>query len=150
MPARSAADGAISWLRSEQIGFSKQGAGPLASWWLQFVAHGRADHNVLTEWEIRVPRGKRKIRQSDVARDAEAAITSRQVPENGFLSFVPDDGVLDIYGVARRGGARRGAAALLPELTDPFIEIMHCAECHECFGITTCELDGGWHGLVPP
>src|SRR5215212_10070262 len=125
MPARSTADGAISTLRWEQIGFWKQVAGPLASRWLQLLAHGRADHDVLTKGENRVPCGKGKIGQSDVSGDAEAAITSRQVPKNGFLPFVPDDSVLRFYGVARRDGTRRGGAALLPELTDPFIEIMH-------------------------
>ena len=99
MPARSTADGAISTLRWEQIGFWKQGAGPLASRRLQLLAHGRAEHDVLTKGENRVPRGKGKIGQSDVSGDAEAAITSRQVPKNGFLPFVPDDSVLGIYGV---------------------------------------------------
>src|SRR4051812_27538782 len=79
----------------------------LVSGWLQFRAHGGADHDVLTECKCRVPRGKRKIRQSDVSRDAEAAVMSWQVPINGFLSFVPNDGVLYAGRVTRRGGVRR-------------------------------------------
>src|SRR5918995_5255628 len=59
---------------------------------------------------------------------------------------MPDDCVLRAYRIARRGGTRRGGAALLPVLADPFVEIMHGTECRECLGITTCELNGGWHG----
>src|SRR5918993_2634399 len=84
-----------------------RGAASLASWWLQFLAHARADHNVLTEWEYRAPCGERKIGQSHVSRDAEAAVVSRQVAKNGFPPFVPDDGVLLADSVARGGGTRR-------------------------------------------
>ena len=79
----------------------------LASWWLQFLAHGGADHDVLAERECRIPRGKREVGQGNVTRDTEATIAPRQVPENGLLPFMPDDGVFRADRVTRRGSARR-------------------------------------------
>jgi hypothetical protein len=133
--------------------WSMQGAGligvePLTSWRLQLVTHARANHDVLAEWVYRAPRGKRKIGQSEVSRDAEAAIASRQVPKYRLQPFVPDNGVLVAGRVARGGSTRWGGATLLPVLTDPFVEIMHGAQYCQGFGKSTCELDSGWHGLI--
>src|SRR4051812_7890884 len=123
------------------------GTAPLASRWLQLVSHRGADDDVLSEGQCRVLGVERKIWQGDVTGDTETAIASREVPENSFLSFVPDDGVLGVHRVARCGGARWSGAGLLPELADPFVKVMHSTERCECLGITACKLDGGWHGL---